>query len=238
MPRILLIIDEFQELFVEEDTIAQSASLAPGSARAARSCLWDPRAPWGRKRLPGAYSLARSTLGQMAVRIALQCSEADAHSDSERMRTLRPDCSPVPVGGNLQRRQRPVRGETTPFQVVWLPDHEREQYLRELDEHTSRNKAYKGTPAIVFEGECSRRIHRPTCLWHSLLSGEQRARVTFTLRMPGWVLRSRSRSRPACLSSARAAATCCSWDTGKKRRSAFWPPLSSRSQRKTALKRP
>ena len=33
----------------------------------------------GSQTLGGAYSLARSTIGQMAVRIALQCSEADAH---------------------------------------------------------------------------------------------------------------------------------------------------------------
>ena len=33
----------------------------------------------GSQTLSGAYSLARSTMGQMAVRVALQCSEADAH---------------------------------------------------------------------------------------------------------------------------------------------------------------
>ena len=33
----------------------------------------------GSQTLGGAYSLARSTLGQIAIRVALQCSEADAH---------------------------------------------------------------------------------------------------------------------------------------------------------------
>ena len=37
----------------------------------------------GSQTLGGAYSLARSTLGQMAVRIALQCSETDCASDSQ-----------------------------------------------------------------------------------------------------------------------------------------------------------
>ena len=41
----------------------------------------------GSQTLGGACSLARSTLGQMAVRIALQCGEGDAHlilSDEQR----------------------------------------------------------------------------------------------------------------------------------------------------------
>ena len=80
MPRILLIVDEFQEFFVEDD------KLVTGGGAAAR----PPRAPGpsvrlhvllGSQTLGGAYSLARSTIDQMAVRIALQCSEADAQSD-------------------------------------------------------------------------------------------------------------------------------------------------------------
>ena len=43
MPRILLIIDEFQELFVEDDRIAQESSPAVGSAGAARPCIRHSR---------------------------------------------------------------------------------------------------------------------------------------------------------------------------------------------------
>ena len=77
MPRILLIVDEFQELFVTDDKLAQDAALLldrlvrQGRAFGVTCCLG--------RRPGGAYSLARSTLGQMAVRIALECSEADAH---------------------------------------------------------------------------------------------------------------------------------------------------------------
>src|SRR5690606_23414997 len=78
MPRTLLVIDEFQEFFTEDDKVAQDASL-----------LLDRLVRQGRafgihvlldsQTLGGAYSLARSTIGQMAVRIALQCSESDSY---------------------------------------------------------------------------------------------------------------------------------------------------------------
>src|SRR5262249_45258648 len=77
-PRILLLVDEFQEFFVEDDRIAQEAALLldrlvrQGRAFGLHLLL-------GSQTLGGAYTLARSTIDQMAVRIALQCSEADAH---------------------------------------------------------------------------------------------------------------------------------------------------------------
>ena len=78
LPRILLMIDEFQELFVEDDRIAQEAALLLDRlVRQGRA--FGIHVLLGSQTLGGAYSLARSTIGQMAVRIALQCSEADAH---------------------------------------------------------------------------------------------------------------------------------------------------------------
>ena len=77
LPRLLLIVDEFQELFVEDDRTSQDAALLldrlvrQGRAFGIHILL-------GSQTLGGAYSLARSTLGQMAVRIALECSETDA----------------------------------------------------------------------------------------------------------------------------------------------------------------
>src|SRR5262249_44540357 len=77
-PRALLIVDEFQEFFVEEDKVAQEAALLLDRlVRQGRA--FGVHVHLGSQTLGGAYALARSTLGQMAVRIALQCSEADAH---------------------------------------------------------------------------------------------------------------------------------------------------------------
>src|SRR5579885_1612608 len=78
LPRCLLIIDEFQEFFTEEDRIAQDAAmLLDRLVRQGRA--FGIHVLLGSQTLGGAYSLARSTIGQMAVRIALQCSETDAH---------------------------------------------------------------------------------------------------------------------------------------------------------------
>src|SRR5439155_1118150 len=78
LPRILLIVDEFQEFFVEDDKIAQEAALLLDRlVRQGRA--FGLHVLLGSQTLGGAYSLARSTIDQMAVRIALQCSESDAH---------------------------------------------------------------------------------------------------------------------------------------------------------------
>ena len=78
MPRLLLLIDEFQEFFVSEDRVSARASLLLDRlVRQGRA--FGVHVLLGSQTLGGAYSLARSTMGQIAVRIALQCSEADAH---------------------------------------------------------------------------------------------------------------------------------------------------------------
>ncbi|MHC4948909.1 MAG: FtsK/SpoIIIE domain-containing protein, partial [Planctomycetota bacterium] len=78
MPRTLLIVDEFQELFVEDDKIGQDAAmLLDRLVRQGRA--FGIHVILGSQTLGGAYSLAKSTMGQMAVRIALQCSESDSY---------------------------------------------------------------------------------------------------------------------------------------------------------------
>lgn len=148
MPRILLIVDEFQEFFVEDDKIAQEVSLLLDRlVRQGRA--FGIHVHLGSQTLSGAYSLARSTLGQMAVRIALQCSESDAHlilsEENSAARLLtRPgeaiynDANGLVEGNNF-------------FQVVWLTDERREQYLGTIQELA---RAANRPPAsqIVFEG--------------------------------------------------------------------------------------
>ncbi len=168
MPRILLIIDEFQELFVEEDHIAQSASLLLDRlVRQGRA--FGIHVLLGSQTLAGAYSLARSTLGQMAVRIALQCSEADAHLIlSEENTAARLLTRP---GEAIYNDANGLFEGNHPFQVVWLPDHEREQYLRSL-ESFARERNYAGPAAIVFEGNVPADPRTNVSLGR-LLSGEQ-----------------------------------------------------------------
>ncbi len=148
MPRVLLIVDEFQEFFVEDDPLAQTAGLLldrlirQGRAFGVHVIL-------GSQTLAGAYSLARSTLGQVAVRIALQCSETDAHlilsEENTAARLLtRPgeaiynDANGLPAGNHL-------------FQVVWLDDAARDQYLVTVRQRAEQQGVIT-TPAVVFEG--------------------------------------------------------------------------------------
>jgi S-DNA-T family DNA segregation ATPase FtsK/SpoIIIE len=148
MPRVLLIIDEFQELFVEDDRIAQeSALLLDRLVRQGRA--FGIHVLLGSQTLGGAYSLARSTIGQMAVRIALQCSESDAHlilsEDNTAARLLtRP-------GEAIYNDANGLYEGNHPFQVVWLPDNERDEYLRQISQVTE-NRGKKLPPPIVFEG--------------------------------------------------------------------------------------
>ena len=107
MPRILLIVDEFQEFFVEDDKLAQEAALLLDRlVRQGRA--FGIHVLLGSQTLGGAYSLARSTIDQMAVRIALQCCEADAQlilsKDNTAARLL-----VAARRGDLQRPERPGR---------------------------------------------------------------------------------------------------------------------------------
>ena len=78
MPRIVFVVDEFQEFFVEDDKIAQESSLLfDRLVRQGRA--FGMHVLLGSQTLGGAFSLARTTIDQMAIRIALQCSETDAH---------------------------------------------------------------------------------------------------------------------------------------------------------------
>ncbi len=148
MPRVLLVIDEFQELFVADDKLAQdSALLLDRLVRQGRA--FGVHVLLGSQTLGGAYTLARTTIGQMAVRIALECSESDAHlilsDENPAARYLsRPgeaiynDENGLPAGNEL-------------FQVVWLPDSERRGLLAEVDELQGR-MGEAVPPQIVFEG--------------------------------------------------------------------------------------
>jgi hypothetical protein len=148
LPRILLVIDEFQEFFTEDDKYSQTAALLLDRlVRQGRA--FGVHVILGSQTLGGAYSLARSTLGQVAVRVALQCSEADAHlilsEDNTAARLLsRP-------GEAIYNDANGLVEGNHPFQIAWLPDDKREQYLRELHDLADL-KGFNDEPPLVFEG--------------------------------------------------------------------------------------
>ncbi|MCH8828764.1 MAG: cell division protein FtsK, partial [Planctomycetes bacterium] len=148
MPRILLIIDEFQEFFTEDDALAQTAALLLDRlVRQGRA--FGVHVLLGSQTLGGAYSLARSTLGQVAVRIALQCSEADAHLIlSEENTAARLLTRP---GEAIYNDANGLQEGNHPFQIAWLPDDEREECLKRIQARAQCD-GLEIEPPIVFEG--------------------------------------------------------------------------------------
>ncbi len=148
MPRTLLIIDEFQEFFVDDDSIAQSASLLfDRIVRQGRA--FGIHVLLGSQTLGGSYSLARATLGQMVIRVALQCNEADAYlimdeSNSAPRLLSRP-------GEGIYNDAAGASEGNSPFQVVWLGDDERDQWLDKVHTLAVARNEHHPTP-IVFEG--------------------------------------------------------------------------------------
>ena len=119
----MLLIDEFQEFFTEDDARGQEASLlldrivSQGRAFGIHVIL-------GSQTLGGAYTLARATMGQMVVRIAFQCNETDAH-------LIMDDDNPAPrlltrPGEGIYNDQAGAFAANSPFQIAWLPEDERD----------------------------------------------------------------------------------------------------------------
>jgi energy-coupling factor transporter ATP-binding protein EcfA2 len=143
MPRILLLVDEFQEFFTENDKLASDAAqILDRLVRQGRA--FGIHILLGSQTLAGAYTLARSTIDQMAVRIALQCSEADS-------RLILSDDNPVArllsrPGEAIYNAANGLIEGNNPFQVAWLPEEEQQDYLNQI-------KSLAQPPSqIVFEG--------------------------------------------------------------------------------------
>lgn len=150
MPRVLLVIDEFQELFVEDDKLAQDAALLLDRlVRQGRA--FGIHVLLGSQTLSGAYSLARSTMGQMAVRVALQCSEADANLILSDERNMAARFLSRP-GEAIYNDQNGLLAGNSPFQVVWLPEVKRIEYLRRIAARQTE-QPMSGREIIVFEGD-------------------------------------------------------------------------------------
>lgn len=148
LPRTLLLIDEFHEFFADDDKIAQDAALLLDRlVRQGRA--FGVHAFLGSQSLGGAAGLGRGTLGQMAVRIALQCSEADSqlilNDDNAAARLLtRP-------GEAIYNDQGGALEGNSPFQISWLSDSQRDDMVRKAA-RLAQERGVKRPPTIVFEG--------------------------------------------------------------------------------------
>ena len=171
IPRTLLMVDEFQEFFVEDDKIAQTASLLLDRiVRQGRA--FGIHVILGSQTLGGAYTVARTTLGQMVIRIALQCNEADAY-------LIMDDTNPAPrllsrPGEGIYNDMAGALEGNSPFQTVWLPEEVRDSYLAKVRARAERDgKKYPGP--IVFEGNAPADIRENSLLANVLESKPAKA---------------------------------------------------------------
>lgn len=150
LPRILLLVDEFRVFFAEDDAIANETKM-----------ILDRLVSQGRgfgihvvlasQTLAGTYSLPRSITDQMAVRIVLQCTEADSRlalaEDNPEARLLsRP-------GEAIYNDQRGLIEGNHRFQVADMGNDEmRETIVR--THLTPRLHQWEGTreSPTIFEG--------------------------------------------------------------------------------------
>ena len=124
LPRVILVVDEFHEIFSEEDQIGAEAAnmldrlLRQGRAFGVHAAARHPRALAGHE--PGG-AVTRSMLAQIAVRIALQCSADDSRlilaEDNPAARAPRPA-----PGRRIYNAANGRPDANERFQVVWLPD--------------------------------------------------------------------------------------------------------------------
>jgi hypothetical protein len=167
IPRTLLLIDEFQEFFTEDDRVSQGAALLLDRiVRQGRA--FGIHVLLGSQTLGGAYTLARATLGQMVVRIALQCNEADAYlimdeeNPAPRLLTRPGEAIYNDTAGTLEGN--------SPFQIVWLSDRERDQYLAKAAALAADSGTRWPTP-VIFEGNAPADVVENVPL-HDLLAAE------------------------------------------------------------------
>ncbi len=141
-------IDEFQEFFTEEDRVSQSAAvLLDRIVRQGRA--FGIHVLLGSQTLGGAYTLARATIGQMVIRIALQCNEADAYLIMDQDNPA-PRLLSRPGEGIYNDAAGALEGNS-PFQAVWLSDKTRDGYLAKIRARADEKAgAYPGP--LVFEG--------------------------------------------------------------------------------------
>ena len=230
IPRSLLIIDEFQEFFVEDDRISQTASLLLDRlVRQGRA--FGIHVVLGSQTLGGAYTVARTTLGQMVIRVALQCNEADAYLIMDENNPA-PRLLSRPGEGIYNDMAGMIEGNS-PFQVVWLPDQVRETYLAKVRARADaggspksevRSPKSRGRMAgrCIRGRLCLRGMRRRTCgrmrccgvCWRRLPSSRRR-RGAF-----GWARPTPSRGRRRRCSSGKAGTICCWWVSATRR---CWP---------------
>jgi len=155
IPRILLIADEFQELFSYDDALAsESGLIIDRLVRQGRA--FGINILLASQTLAGSYTISNPTKNQMPIRIALQCSENDSRlvlgEENDRARLLNRPGEAIynDLNGRLEGNNR--------FQVFWLGDEDREAYLKVIREMADESLSFADRTPIIFDGDLPSRL--------------------------------------------------------------------------------
>lgn len=192
LPRILLMVDEFHRFFEEDDMLAGEARRLLGHiARQGRG--YGVHVILSTQTLVGPQTLPPEIRGQMVVRIALRCNEADSTlilaDDNPAARLLsRP-------GDAIYNSDNGLVEENTRFQVAWLDDDERAELLGRLRQRFG-DRGDDTHGAIIFEGDVPARIGENDLLCRELAAPPPKSRAP---RVAAWL------GRPVAIKDPAAA---------------------------------
>ncbi len=166
MPRILLLVDEFHVFFNEDDRIAYRATqLLDGLVRQGRA--FGIHVLLGSQSLSGNNRLPQSIIDQMGVRIALKCSEAESRlilsdENTAARKLSRP-------GEAIYNSANGLIEGNNPFQVAWLDEKTKMNFLNKIAELAKVNKKWKNKKIYIFEGNAPVNVEQDNYL-NSFLS--------------------------------------------------------------------
>lgn len=149
MPRILLLIDEFQELLNADDALAREAAgildrlVRQGRALGINIILAS-------QTLSGQTTLLSSTKNQIPIRIVLQCSEADSTAvlsqENDEARLLERPGEAIYNSANGRREGN------NRFQVAWLSDDVLESLLPQINALAAERGCRTAESQVIFDG--------------------------------------------------------------------------------------
>jgi hypothetical protein len=155
LSRILLVADEFQELFSYDDPLAREAEMILDRlVRQGRA--FGMNVILASQTLAGPNTFASSTRNQIPVRIALQCADSDSRlilsDDNDRARYLERSGEAIynAANGRLEGNNR--------FQIAWLNEDERKDFIRRLRAMADTSSKYAVHKPIVFDGDANAEV--------------------------------------------------------------------------------
>jgi len=183
MPRILLIVDEFQELFSSDEDYIHRKSLELLESLARLGRAFGIHLLLGSQTLRGAYSVSKATMSQMAVRIALQCDTEDSEyilgSSNTAARLLSRS------GAAIYNENQGAIGDNREFQCAWMSNEELARYLDILRRRAQYEGYVPKEEQVVFQGNAYATV-ASNHLLAQVLEREYK-RVKMLPAVPSWI---------------------------------------------------